>query len=88
MHGQVDLAIGAFSELFSLELQLFQLHICQFCFLAVILARSLQLPRLQERCRFLKAFHLDWVQLGDDLAAESVLATRALVLVPQLPVLV
>ena len=86
---QLDGAVRALAQLPIFKLKLIQRHIRQHLLIrAVRLACNPQLACLDEGCGLLDASDLLRVQTGHDLAAVGVLVPRALVLVPQLPVLI
>ena len=86
---QLDGAVRALAQLPILELKLIQRHIRQHLLIrAVCLACNPQLASLDEGRGLLDASDLLRVQTGHDLAAVGVLVPRALILVPQLPVLI
>ena len=86
--GQLDLAVGALAKSLVLKDQLVKSHVCKGGFVGVSLASDTQLASLHKWCRFLDAAYLGWIESADNLAAECVFASRALVLMPQLPVLI
>ena len=86
---QLDGAVRALAQLPIFKLKLIQRHIRQHLLIrAVRLACNPQLACLDEGCGLLDASDLLRVQTGHDLPAVGVLVPRALILVPQLPVLI
>ena len=88
MNGQLDLAVGALAKCFVLEDKLVKSHVCKGGLVGISLASDTQLASLHKWCRFLNAAHLGWVESAHNLTAECVFAAWALVLMPQLPVLI
>ena len=88
MQGQLNLSVRAFSKRLILKLQLFEGHIREHFLVRIGLTCHSELPSLDERCRLLDPFDLNWVKRGDYMASECVFAPLTLVLVPHLPILV